>query len=234
MKWTALTLIAMTGPAMTSAAFAGSFTPPEGCTATLTVQSRGCNVANYYICTADPAGHQWRADYDQEGLYYLSKIDEETQWVESYEQNPTVKQVLDANPTDPANFTELLTTGLDSFDFNLTKDNGEQSNVKGFDKLTGDEVMIDGVTLKRTQFEMTETDPDGTVLRQARGYEYISEDLRNFFAGSSEYFVDNEWLPIEGAPVQFAKPGDKGFGATQPIFDCDAVVSSLPQSRPAG
>lgn len=224
-------LIALTLP---FPALAGSFTPPEGCTATLTVQSRGCNVANYYICEADPAGDQWRADYDQEGLYYLSKIDAETQWIESYEQNPSVKQVLDANPADPANFSELLATGIDSFDFSLTKDNGEQSNVKGFDKLTGEEVVVDGITLKRTQFEMTETDPDGNVLRQARGHEFISQDLRSFFSGTSEYLVGTEWLPIEGSPVQISKPSDKGFGATQPIFDCDAVVSGLPQSRPAG
>jgi len=215
-------------------ALAGSFTPPEGCTATLTVQSRGCNVANYYICTADQPGDKWRADFDQEGMYYQSKIDVETQWIESYEQNPAVKQVLDPNPADPANFSELLATGMDSFDFNLSKDNGEQSNVKGFDKLTGEEVVIDGMTLKRTQFEMIETDPEGNVVRQARGFEYISADLRNFFSGTSEYFSGDEWLPTEGSPVQFSKPGDKGCGATQPIFECDAVVSGLPQSRPAG
>jgi hypothetical protein len=231
MKMKTVLMIALTLP---FPALAGSFTPPEGCTATLTVQSRGCNVANYYICTADQPGDKWRADFDQEGMYYQSKIDVETQWIESYEQNPAVKQVLDPNPADPANFSELLATGMDSFDFNLSKDNGEQSNVKGFDKLTGEEVVIDGMTLKRTQFEMIETDPEGNVVRQARGFEYISADLRNFFSGTSEYFSGDEWLPTEGSPVQFSKPGDKGFGATQPIFDCDAVVSGLPQSRPAG
>lgn len=224
-------LIALTLPLP---AVAGSFTPPEGCTATLTVQSRGCNVANYYICTADQSGDQWRADYDQEGMFYLSKIDGETQWVESYEQNPLVKQVLDADPADPANFSELLATGVDNFDFNLTKDNGQQSNVKGFDKLTDEEVVIDGVTLRRTQFEMIETDPEGNLLRQARGHEFVSPDLRNFFSGTSEYFDGTDWLPLEGSPVQFSKSGDKGFGATQPIFDCDATVSGLLQSRPAG
>lgn len=234
MKWTALTLIALTGPILASAAFAGSFTPPEGCTATLTVQSRGCNVANYYICTADAAGDQWRADYDQEGMFYLSKIDSETQWVESYEQNPVIKQVLDANPADPANFTELLATGIDNFDFTLTKDNGAQSRVTGFDKMTGTTEVIDGVNLERTEYEMTETDPQGNVLRKSRGHEYVSKEWRNFFSGTAEYFTGNEWLPLEGSPVQFSKPGDKGFGATQPIFDCDTAVSGLPQSRPAG
>lgn len=229
MKTTALALILISGPA-----FAGSFTPPDGCTATLTVQSRGCNVSNYYICTADQSGDQWRADYDQEGMYYLSKIDVETQWVESYDQNPVVKQVLDPGAADPANFTSLLATGLDTFDFTLTKDTGEQSHVTGFDKLTDEIVVIDGVSLIRTEYEMTETDMAGTVLRQARGHEFVSREFRNFFSGSSEYLSGEEWLPLEGSPVQFSKPGDKGFGATQPIFDCDATLSGLPQSRPAG
>lgn len=217
-------------------ALAGSFTPPEGCTLTMTVQSRGCNVSNYYTCEKDAAGEQWRADFDQEGLFFQSKIDFETQWIESYEINPPVKQVLDPNPTDPASFSQLLATGYDSFAFGLSKDNGETSSVRGFDRLTGEEVVIDGVTLKRTEYEMTETAPDGTVLRQARGREFISADFRSFFAGMSEIWTGETWLPLDGTPMSFDFQGDKGFGATQPIFDCDAVLSwrLAPQNPPKG
>ena len=207
---------------------AGSFTPPEGCTATLTVQSRGCYVANYYTCEGDNAGDQWRADYDQEGAFYLSKIDRETQWVESYDLNPKVKQTLDPNPKDPANFSSLLSTGRDDFQFGLTKDTGEHTNVTGFDKLTGETVTIDGVKLEVTQYEYVETDDAGTVLRQARGREYVSAEFRNFFSGQSEWFDGTDWLPMDGSPVQFFFPGEKGFAATQPLFECDAVMSSLP------
>jgi len=210
-------------------AWAGSFTPPEGCTLKFTVQSRGCNLSNHYICTADNPGDQWRADFDQEGVYFRSRIDAETQWVESHEINPPVIQTLDPNPTDPASFSELLATGYDSFAFGLTKDNGEISTVRGYDRLTGEEVVIDGVTLKRTEFEMTETAPDGRILRKVRGREFISEDLRLFFSGTSEHLSMDEWLPLEGSPMTFSFEGDKGFGATQPIFDCDAVLSGLPE-----
>lgn len=217
-------------------AFAGSFTPPEGCTLKMTVQSRGCNVSNYYTCEADPAGDQWRADFDQEGIYFQSKIDSEAQWIESYEINPPVKQTLDASPADPASFSELLATGYDSFAFGLTKDNGVTSTVRGFDRLTGETVVIDGVTLKRTEYEMTETADDGTILRQARGREFISEDYRSFFAGLSEIMSNGEWLPLDGTPMSFDFDGDKGFGATQPIFDCDAVLSlrAAPTVAPQG
>jgi hypothetical protein len=210
---------------LTTPALAGSFTPPEGCTATLTMQARGCYVSNYYTCPADNPGDQWRADFDQEGVFYMAKIDSETQWIESYDLNPTVKQTLDANPKDPASFTELLATGRDDFEFSLTKDTGEHTNVKGYDKLTGETAVIDGVTLQRTQFEYVETDDDGNVLRQSRGNEYINADWRNFFSGTSEWFDGTDWLPLDGSPVQFILPGEKGFGATQPLYECDAVMS---------
>ena len=86
---------------LASPGLAGTFTPPESCTATLTVQGRGCFVSNYYTCTKDAPGDQWRADFDQEGMFYLSRIDSETQWVESYDLNP--KAVSYTHLTLPTN-----------------------------------------------------------------------------------------------------------------------------------
>lgn len=212
---------------LTTPALAGSFTPPEGCTTFLTVQSRGCYVANYYRCEADTPGDQWRADFDQQGPFYLSRINSETQWVESYKSNPTVRQTLDPDPADPASFTTLLQTGTDTFDFALTKDNGEHTTVKGYDKLTGKTMMIDGIMLEQTEFDYTETDAAGNVLRQSSGNEYIKRDWRNFFSGTSQWMQpDGTSLPLDGTPVQFILPGEKGFAATQPLFQCDAVMSS--------
>lgn len=211
-------------------AAAGSFTPPEGCTAFLTVQAKGCRVSNHFRCEADPAGDQWRTDFDQEGPYFTSRIDAEAQWVESYELNPPVRQTLDPNPTDPASFSELLATGQDSFAFGLSRDNGEQSRVRGSDRLTGTQVVIDGITLEQTEFNFTETDLSGNVLRRSRGREYIHPEWRLFFAGPSEWDGgDGTYLPYDGSPVQFIFPGEPGFASTQPIFDCDAIMSSLPQ-----
>lgn len=205
-------------------ASAGSFTPPEGCEAFLTTQSRGCRVSNHYRCTAQP-GDQWRADFDQEGMFFLSRIDSETQWVESFEFDPDLRQTLDAGPADPASFSNLL-NGRDDFDFRLTKEDGSRSHVQGHDALTGRSVTIDKVPLLQTEYDFTETAPDGTVLRRARGNEYIHPELRLFFAGPSEWWDGNQWLPVDGSPMQFIFPGEPGFGATQPIFECGALMSS--------
>lgn len=221
--------LAALGLMLAAPAMAGNFTPPEGCTTYLTVQSKGCRVSNHYTCEADPAGDQWRADFDQEGIFFLSRIDREAQWVESFEMNPPARQTLDPNPADPASFSDLLATGNDSYIFGLSKDTGERSRVRGNDRLTGRQVMIDGVTLQETEFNFTETDTAGNILRRSRGNEYIHPDWRVFFSGPSEWDGgEGTYLPLDGSPVQFILPGEPGFASTQPLFDCDAVMSSLP------
>lgn len=214
-------------------AFAGTFSAPEGCTMHLTVQSRGCTVSHFYTCEKDAKGDQWRADFGFEGQFYLSRIDSETQWIESFDidatgAQPPARESLDANPKDPASLSELVETGLDTFDFNLTKDSGERTHVVGFDKLTGKSAKIDGVTLKQTEYEYTQTDADGKVLRHSKGREYISEDFRSFFSGQSDWQgEDGTWVTIEGAPITFILPGEPGFSSTKPIFECDAQMSQL-------
>ncbi len=207
---------------------AGTFNPPQGCTGWMTVQARSCRVSNYYTCSADTPGDQWRADFDQEGIFFLSRIDREGQWVESIDLNPTVVQTLDPNPEDPASFSDLL-GGADTFAFNLSRDDGTASRVRGFDRMTGQSRVIDGVTLQQTEFEYRETDADGNLLRQSRGNEYVHPEWRLFFSGPSEWDGGEGYLPIDGSPLQFINPGEPGYMSTQPLFECDAVLSSVPE-----
>ena len=214
-------------------ALAGSFSAPEGCATFMTVQARQCRVSNHYKCSADTPGDQWRADFDQQGPFFLSRINREAEWVESFDLGDTaVRQTLDPDASDPASFTELLSTGTDTFAFNLSRDNGEQTRVNGFDTLTGRSFTIDGVTLAETQFEFTETDQDGAVLRQSRGNEYVQPEMRLFFSGPSEWRgPDGEFLPMDGSPVKFLFPGDPGFAATEPLFDCDPLMTRAAPSQ---
>lgn len=220
----ALLLLALASPAT-----AKTFTPPQGCEVFMTVQARQCRVSNHYRCTQDAEGDQWRADFDQDGLFFMSRINGEAEWVESYDMgNPVVRQTLGPNPQDRASFSELVSSGADSFAFGLSDDTGAQSSVTGYDRLTGRTIVIDGISLRETEFEFTETDPSGTVLRQSRGNEYIHPDWRLFFAGPSEWNGgDGNFLPLDGSPVEFVFPGESGFATTEPLFDCDAVMSSL-------
>ena len=222
-------LILSAMPVFAVPAYAGSFNPPEGCTTFMTVQARQCRVSNHYKCTADASGDQWRADFDQQGPFFLSRINREAEWVESFDLGEViVTQSLAPNAQDPASFTELSTAGVDTFAFGLSRDNGEQTNVTGFDRLTGKTMVIDGISLKETAFDFTESLPDGTVLRQSRGNEYINEDMRLFFSGPSQWNGgDGNFLPTDGSPVQFIFPGEPGFQATEPLFDCDPLMTNF-------
>jgi hypothetical protein len=208
---------------------AGTWTPPAGCEAFMTVQSKACRVSHYYTCQADAPGDQWRVDMDQEGEFFFSRINSEAEWVESFDP---VRQILDPSPADPASFSELVAAGVDTWDFTLSKDDGTGSRATGYDRLTGQTVVIDGITLSETEVEFTEYDRDGTVLRQSRGNEYMHAEWRLFFAGPGETDLgDGLWRPIDGSPVDFIFPGEEGFLATQPIYDCDALTASLPLWR---
>jgi hypothetical protein len=221
----ALLLGCLAGPGL-----ANTWTAPVGCEAFMTVQSKACRVSHYYRCTADAPGDQWRVDMDQEGPFFYSRIDHEAQWVESYDP---VKQVLDPSPVDPASFSELLASGLDTWDFSLSKEDGTGSRAAGYDRLTGQRVVIDGIALEQTEVEFTEYDRTGTVLRRARGTEYLHPEWRMFFAGPGETDLgDGQWRPIDGSPVEFIFPGEEGFLASQPKYDCDPLTAQadLPQS----
>ncbi|MDX5350175.1 MAG: hypothetical protein LPJ93_07140 [Rhodobacterales bacterium] len=222
-----LILACLTAPA--APALAGTWSAPEGCEAFMTVQAKACRVSHYYRCAGDAVGDQWRVDMDQEGPFFFSRINSEAEWAESYDP---VRQVLDPSPADPARFSELLASGIDTWDFTLSKEDGTGSRASGYDRLTGTTVVIDGITLSQTEVEFTEYDLAGNVLRRSRGNEYLHPDWRLFFAGPGETDLgDGQWLPIDGSPMQFVFPGEEGFLASQPIYDCDALTAELPVWR---
>lgn len=214
---------------VSSPALAGTWTPPQGCEAYVTIQSRGCVVSHQFRCSGNAPGDQWRVDIGLNGVFFYSRIDSEGQWLESYGQT---HQILDPNPVDPASITELLTKGIDTAEFGVTREDGTRSRFSGFDRLTGKDVVIDGVTLLETEMDYTEYDPAGRVIGRKRGHEFINPDWRSFLGGVGEEDVgDGKWLPGDASPVEFAFPGEDGFLATQPKFDCDVVTAELPARR---
>ncbi len=218
-------------------ASAGTFAPPPGCKGFLTVQSKGCKVSNHYRCDADPPGDRWRADFGPAGLYFLSRIDHEAQWLHSVDFGPERHRRLGPAPADPASFTELLETGHDDFDFRLLYSEGGETRVQGYDRLTGGSAVIDGVRLMETEFAYRETTPGGAQLARARGNEFLHPEWRLFFSGPSEWEVEGEFLPIDHRPLRFIEPGQPGFMSTEPLFECDMLLSSYsapaaPEERP--
>lgn len=219
-------LIALACMAAVSAK-AQTFEPPPGCTGFLTVQARGCKVSNHYRCAADAPGDQWRVDFGQDGPYFVSRIDRETQWVLSVDLISGVEQQLAPSPADPASFSGLIVTGTDTYDFSQISSDGGTNRIRGFDTLTGRKVVIDGIELEETSFEFREADAMGNPVSTARGNEYIHRAWRLFFSGPSEWDSGEGFEPYDRSPVTFAQPGEPGFMSMKPEFDCDAQLASL-------
>jgi hypothetical protein len=201
------------------------FVLPQGCEAFVTIQMKGCEVAHHYICEGDAPGDQWRVDIGPNGPVFMSRIDSETQWLESIELFPTERDMLEPGAKDPASFTELATTGYDSFDFSTMGDDGVRRNVKGFDRLTGKTIIIDEEPLLQTEYYARITRDDGSLMSESRGNEYISLKWRMFLSGKSWIKRPNEEFFSDSSPLEFIYPGEDGFLATRPKYECDSLMS---------
>ncbi|KJZ21209.1 hypothetical protein [Loktanella sp. S4079] len=199
-----------------------SFAAPEGCEAKLTVQQKGCVMVNVWTCEADADGDQWIALIGQTGVFSIQRVDDEFQWMETY--SVLGNEALSVPADDPASLTELFANQVDTWDFVIETEEGIERNV-GFDMLTGETVVIDGETLFETEFEGQTLDGDGNVLDNSNGRQYVSQDHRLFFFGKS-WSEDAPDQITDMSPVEFIYPGEPGFFAAQPVYECNQIETS--------
>ena len=202
------------------------FALPDGCTGFLTVQMKSCLVSHHFTCEIDPPGLRRRIDVDVDGISYAGAIDEETQWIHSFHLRSGHAEELEASPTDRASFSALIETGVDSYDFWTESEEIGETHYVGVDRLTGEQVVIDGVTLDRTDYEIRSYDADNNEMWSSTGQEYISRDYRLFFSGISTYVTPEETFETDDSPVEFILPGEPGFLSLNPKYGCGATMSS--------
>lgn len=206
---------------------AGTFSLPQGCEAIVTVQQKACLVSHIFTCATDPQGYTRRVDLDMDGMTYVGSIDSETQWIESFSPRSGSTSLLGENPRDPASFSELLETGVDTYDFTTESDVFGVTRYVGTDRLTGETQTIDGVTLEQTEFDIRAFDSDGRQIWAAEGREFINRDWRVFLSGVRDVTDLNGSFSENDSPVTFAFPGEAGFLASEPQYDCGAILSGL-------
>lgn len=216
---------------------AGTFTPPKGCTAYLTVQMKSCEVSHYWTCEKDPKGNHWALSIDGEGPSFLQLLDYEFRWLQSFPQNSSITRQLIETEADANSLTELLQTRRDDFDFkqSVRRDGKEIAveRITGFDRLNGTRVTIDGETLLVTEFEIEVSSNAGGTPVQTTGNQFVSERFRLFFQGRETETSNGRSFHYDDTPVLFIEPGEAGFLADRPEYGCDAMMSQL-SSEPRG
>ncbi len=207
-------------------AAAQTFQLPAGCEGFLTVQMASCSVSHHFTCTQDAAGEQRRADLDEDGLSYVGRTNDEAEWVESLHLRSAHSEQLGAS-VDPMSMSELIANGTDTWDFSTTSAEIGESRYKGMDRLTGESVVIDGVTLLGTENELTAFDAFGTRLWSSSGREFINPDWRMFLSGESSYVTSDDTFDSDDTPVEFIFPGEAGYLSVNPKYGCGAQMSML-------
>lgn len=210
---------------------AAAFQPPAGCEGVMTVQYSGCIVEHVWRCERDRPGEQWIGLFDEDGPFQLRKVDEEFQWLETFYFNPTATERMLTPAPDPASLDELFASREDLYDFTVER-GGVRTRYQGYDRLTGETVVIDGEPLLRTEFSYQAIDEEGEVLRSRMGRQYVSEKYRLFFFGSV-WDAETPDQVTDNSPRSFAFPGDDGFLANDPAFGCNPLMSGLPAGEGA-
>jgi hypothetical protein len=219
------TAVGLQADAQTTAA--STFSPPDGCTGFLTVQSRACEVANYYRCEAVAPGDYWRAKFDAEGLAYVSRTNSEGAWIELVDLVYHTRDTMMRDSPDPPSFTTLIDTGNDQYLYYHSDDFGSKSKLTGSDQLTGRSVTIDGVILQETQFEFNRLADDGALVERGRGQQFIVPEWRMFFSGIEFWGSEYDLAMDDHTPEEFIFPGDPGFFTARPKFECNETTSHL-------
>lgn len=204
------------------------FSLPAGCTAYLTIQMASCTLSHHFTCEGDPEGWQRRVDLDEGGVTYFGAIDSETQWMESFHVMSGHSERLAPDPADPASISELIASGVDSYDFHTLSAEIGETRFVGQDRLTGNTVTIDGVTLDETEYFITAYDSGGGEMWRSEGREFISRDFGMFLAGISTVTAGGESWESNDTPMEFVFPGESGFLSGSPKFGCNVVLSKAP------
>ena len=200
-----------------------SFSAPDGCEGTLTVQHKGCVVINVWSCEADNPGDQWIALIGQGGLFSVQRVDAEFQWIEAFKV--TGNEALITPAEDPASLTELFETQIDTWDFTLETEAGTERHV-GYDTLTGQTTVIDGEELLNTEFSGRTIDQDGVEIDASSGRQFVSEKHRLFFFGEA-WQNDMPDQIVDMSPLEFIYPGEAGFFTDTPVYECNQIETGF-------
>lgn len=227
----AVTALAVALSTFSGPSAASDFTPPQGCEAFLTVQSRGCSVSVMWRCDLAPDGDFSEASYGPDGLETLVSYTASYQWIDTVYTWDQSREEFLPPAADPIDVAGLIKTGIDTYEFSMRRSEPDRTyeiRVTGADELTGATSEIDGYTLDHVHTRLEIADDEGNVEYSSDGIQYFSRALGQFFLGTETVqFEDGERGEFDTTPVDIIEPGEPGFGSTVPLYDCTATDAAL-------
>ena len=141
----------------------------------------------------------------------------------------TTERLFEPGP-DPISLTELLETGVDTYDFTTLEQTGSEMaklNTVGRDEALGGTEVIDGVTLHTYRVQSETRDEDGNIVFAAEGKQYVLKEERLFMLGQESYFDGEQHWQEDNTPREFIFPGEPGFEDFEPRYGCNALQAGL-------
>lgn len=221
MKTTAMIAVLAASPLA-----AQEFSLPQGCEGYLTIQNASCTVSHYFHCSEDTDGEQRRATLDEEGLTYVGLINSEAEWLESFHLRSGHTERLESS-VSRMSMSELLSNDINTWEFTTESAEIGQTTYVGMDRLTGESVEIDGITLLRTQYELRALDANGDEAWRSEGSEFVSPEWRMFIGGTSSFITSDDRFDSDDTPVEFIFPGEPGYLSVNPKHGCGVQLSSF-------
>lgn len=202
---------------------------PSDCTQILTVQTRDCTVEQHFICPVPQGDHRVLV-HDASGGVFYAHNNAETQWLNSRSLPDGVQSTTIMPPRDPVSLSTLLADNYDSYSFEQRVGDVGVLRYVGYDRLTGESVEIDGVTLLRTEFLYREINTQtDEVLLTREGQQFVSPTLRLYFGGIDQFSTPEGEFTADSTPVEFLFPDDPRFLSATPLHGCEGLMSGLTQ-----
>ncbi len=212
--------LAVLFPVCVVAQEAAELVPRDSCDALYTVQKRACVVETVWRC--ETGGGVFFANE----TIYANAVDTRI-YTEDYEQIAplTKKWKRKARKKDGFALSDLLTDGQDKLleggELDILGDGLVMPvQAEGAMRLTGEDVVLSGITLTRAEAKTVGRVGPLKYLKTADIY--IDRDTGTMFTGAFSHGVPPNLVSVEAHPVEVIRPGEDGFMAEAAIHECEA------------
>lgn len=188
------------------------------CTTLVVIQSQGCSVRRVFVCDDAPEDLRNVGNYGPDGVTGLSIHNSDGRTLRT-SAGPGTPSVIPGEQTDPLSLRVALSTGVDSFNYQMVHETAGVAVISGQLMTAGELVTIDGHTLQVLLSDQTTITPAGETQIAAVRYLYdatlqllITDTIANAATGE---------VMVLRTPVDFIWPGEAGFEDCAPLFGCE-------------